>query len=111
MWKRPWLIKRSDRVLAFAEEQLSKGFVVAVKKRMDTLVDSGIDRKQLVKAIEKKALKTGASKVYIEDLKEEFVTDFIFPALTGNALYEGRYLLGTSLARPCLARPRPPDSR
>lgn len=55
-------------------------------------------------AIEKKAYSTGASKVYTEDLRREFVTDFIFPALKGNALYEGRYLLGTSLARPLLAK-------
>jgi len=54
--------------------------------------------------IRHKALKTGASKVYIEDLREEFVTDFIFPAIQGNALYEGRYLLGTSLARPVIAK-------
>jgi len=52
----------------------------------------------------KKALDTGASKVYVEDLKEEFVTDFIFPAFKANALYEGRYLLGTALARPLIAR-------
>ncbi|MCD6472681.1 argininosuccinate synthase [Candidatus Aerophobetes bacterium] len=56
------------------------------------------------KEVEEKALKIGASKVYIEDLREEFVTDFIFPALRGNAIYEGRYLLGTSLARPLLAK-------
>ncbi len=56
------------------------------------------------KEVEKKALKTGATKVCIEDLKQEFVTGFIFPALRGNALYEGRYLLGTSLARPLLAK-------
>ena len=55
-------------------------------------------------AIEKKAYSTGASKVYTKDLRKEFVTDFIFPALQGNALYEGRYLLGTSLARPLLAK-------
>eukprot|EP00127_Corallochytrium_limacisporum_P004687 Clim_evm41s172 gene=Clim_evmTU41s172 len=55
-------------------------------------------------AAREKALKIGASKVYIEDLKREFVTDFIFPAIKCNALYEGRYLLGTSLARPCIAR-------
>jgi len=54
--------------------------------------------------IHQKALTTGASKVYIEDLREEFVTDFIFPALQGNAIYEGRYLLGTSLARPLIAK-------
>ena len=54
--------------------------------------------------VEKKALKRGASKVYIEDLKEEFVADFIFPALKANAIYEGRYLLGTALARPLIAK-------
>jgi argininosuccinate synthase len=55
-------------------------------------------------AVERKALSTGASKVYVEDLKEEFVRDYIFPAMRGNAIYEGRYLLGTSLARPLLAK-------
>jgi len=55
-------------------------------------------------AVEKKALTTGASKIYVEDLREEFVTDYIFPALGGNAIYEGRYLLGTALARPLLAK-------
>jgi argininosuccinate synthase len=54
--------------------------------------------------IEQKALQTGASKVYIEDLKREFVTDYIYPAMRGNALYEGRYLLGTALARPLIAK-------
>jgi len=54
--------------------------------------------------VREKALKTGASKVYVENLQREFVTDYIFPALRGNALYEGRYLLGTSLARPLLAQ-------
>jgi len=51
-----------------------------------------------------RAQQTGASRVYVEDLKEEFVTDFIFPALAGNAVYENRYLLGTALARPLIAR-------
>ncbi|PKL25064.1 MAG: argininosuccinate synthase [Spirochaetae bacterium HGW-Spirochaetae-3] len=51
-----------------------------------------------------KALKLGASKVYLEDLREEFVVDYIFQALKANALYEGRYLLGTSLARPLIAK-------
>jgi argininosuccinate synthase len=54
--------------------------------------------------VEKKALKIGASKVYIKDLKKEFVTDYIFPALKANAIYENRYLLGTSLARPLIAK-------
>ena len=51
-----------------------------------------------------KAMKIGASKVFLEDLREEFVTDYIFQALKANALYEGRYLLGTSLARPVIAK-------
>ncbi len=51
-----------------------------------------------------KALKLGATKVFIEDLKEELVKDYIFPAIQGNALYEGRYMLGTALARPIIAK-------
>jgi argininosuccinate synthase len=51
-----------------------------------------------------RARATGAVAVYVEDLKEEFVTDFIFPAIAGNAVYENRYLLGTALARPLIAR-------
>ncbi len=51
-----------------------------------------------------KALRTGASQCYVEDLKDEFVRDFVFPCLKANALYEGRYLLGTSMARPLIAK-------
>src|SRR3989338_8113278 len=57
-----------------------------------------------LKEAKEKALKIGASKVYIEDVKQEFVTDFIFPAIRANAAYEGRYLMGTSLARPLIAK-------
>ncbi|MSR22136.1 MAG: argininosuccinate synthase [Gemmatimonadetes bacterium] len=51
-----------------------------------------------------RAKRTGAAGVRVEDLKREFVTEFIFPAIAGNAVYENRYLLGTSLARPVIAR-------
>jgi len=51
-----------------------------------------------LEAAREKALKTGASKVYIEDLRDEFVRDFVYPAVQANAIYEGVYLLGTSLA-------------
>lgn len=51
-----------------------------------------------------KAINTGASKIYIDDLREEFVRDFVFPMLRANAVYEGRYLLGTSIARPLIAK-------
>lgn len=54
--------------------------------------------------LREKALKTGASKIYIEDLKEEFVTEYIFPTLKAGAVYEGKYLLGTSFARPVIAK-------
>ena len=54
--------------------------------------------------VREKALKTGASKIYVEDLKDVFVRDFIFPTLKAHAIYEGKYLLGTSFARPIIAR-------
>jgi argininosuccinate synthase len=54
--------------------------------------------------LEEKAISTGASKVYIEDLREEFVRDYVFPALKANAVYEGTYLMGTSIARPLIAK-------
>jgi argininosuccinate synthase len=54
--------------------------------------------------LEEKALRTGASKVYIEDLREEFARDFIFFAIKANAVYEGGYLMGTSIARPLIAK-------
>lgn len=54
--------------------------------------------------VEAKALKTGASKAYVEDLREEFIRDYIFPMLRANAIYEGIYLLGTSIARPLIAK-------
>jgi argininosuccinate synthase len=57
-----------------------------------------------LKAVKAKALKVGAVKVYIEDLREVFVRDYIFPMLRANAVYEGSYLLGTSIARPLIAR-------
>ncbi len=59
---------------------------------------------QELEPVREKALATGASKVYIEDLKEEFVSDFIFPMLRAGAYYENDYLLGTSIARPLIAK-------
>jgi len=71
------------------------------------LIDKGYDVVAYiadVEAAKKKALELGAANVYIDDLKKEFVTDFIFPAIKANAVYEGKYLLGTSLARPIIAK-------
>ncbi|MGB9802249.1 argininosuccinate synthase [Desulfofundulus sp.] len=54
--------------------------------------------------LEEKAIKSGASKIYIEDVKREFVEEYIFPTLRAGAIYEGKYLLGTSMARPLIAK-------
>jgi len=54
--------------------------------------------------LQEKAIKTGASKLYIEDLKDEFVNEYIFPTLQAGAVYEGKYLLGTSFARPLIGK-------
>ncbi|HRD18666.1 MAG TPA: argininosuccinate synthase [Candidatus Marinimicrobia bacterium] len=98
---------------------MSKKVILAYSGGLDTsvilkwLVNKGYDvicyvanvgQREDFAAVEQKALKTGASKVYIEDLRREFVNDYIFAALRGNAIYEGRYLLGTSLARPLIAQ-------
>ncbi len=63
-----------------------------------------LGQKEELTGLKKKAINTGASKIYIEDLREEFARDFVFPALRANAIYEGTYLLGTSLARPLIAK-------
>src|ERR1700730_2665207 len=63
-----------------------------------------IGQEEELEGLEDKALKTGASKYVIEDLREEFARDFIFPMFQAGALYEGQYLLGTSIARPLIAK-------
>jgi argininosuccinate synthase len=79
-----WLIETFDcEVIAFAAD---------------------LGQKEELEGLEEKAINTGASKIYIEDLTEEFVRDFVFPALRANAIYEGTYLMGTSLARPLIAK-------
>ena len=57
-----------------------------------------------LKGLKKKALATGASKIYVDDLQAEFAKDFIFPMMRANAIYEGQYFLGTSIARPLIAK-------
>jgi argininosuccinate synthase len=63
-----------------------------------------IGQEEELKGLDKKARKTGASKVYIDDLAEEFARDFIFPMIQAGAIYEGQYFLGTSIARPLIAK-------
>lgn len=78
-----WLIEKGYEVVAFIGD---------------------VGQNEDLEAAKQKALLCGASKVYVEDLKKEFVVDFIFPAIKANAIYEERYLLGTSLARPVIAK-------
>jgi argininosuccinate synthase len=65
---------------------------------------ANIGQEEDFQTAEKKALEIGASKVFIEDMRKEFVTDYIFPVYKANALYEGRYLLGTAIARPIISK-------
>jgi len=65
---------------------------------------ANIGQEEELKGLEAKARKTGASKIYIDDLQEEFAKDFIFPMIQAGAIYEGQYFLGTSIARPLIAK-------
>ncbi len=67
-------------------------------------VSGDVGQDSELEGLEEKALKTGASKLYIEDLKDEFVNDYVFPTLKAGAVYEEDYLLGTSFARPVIAK-------
>jgi len=63
-----------------------------------------VGQEEELEGLKEKAINQGASKIYIEDLREEFARDFVFFALKANAIYEGTYLMGTSIARPLIAK-------
>src|SRR5215471_2077491 len=65
---------------------------------------ANIGQEEELKGLDKKARKTGASKIYIDDLQEEFAADFIYPMIHAGAIYENQYFLGTSIARPLIAK-------
>src|SRR5919106_5046438 len=65
---------------------------------------ANIGQEEELKGLDKKARQTGASKVHIDDLQEEFARDFIFPMIQAGAIYENQYFLGTSIARPLIAK-------
>ena len=67
-------------------------------------VSGDVGQESELEGLEEKALKTGASKLYIEHLTEEFITDYVFPTVQAGAIYENRYMLGTSFARPIIAK-------
>ena len=100
-------------------EETNKKAVLAYSGGLDTscilkwLIDKGFEvicyianvgQKEDFEAAKEKARKIGCKKVVVKDLRKEFVTDYIFPAIRANAIYESRYLLGTSLARPLIAK-------
>jgi argininosuccinate synthase len=108
--------KQSGRTSTMAKEKI----VLAYSGGLDTSVilkwlketydaeiiafTADIGQKEELDGLEEKALATGASKVYIDDLRDEFAKDFIYPMFQAGALYEGQYLLGTSIARPLIAK-------
>src|SRR5688572_17150288 len=65
---------------------------------------ANIGQEEELKGLDKKAQKPGASEIYIDDLQEEFARDFIFPMIQAGAIYESQYFLGTSIARPLIAK-------
>ena len=67
-------------------------------------VSGDVGQQSELEGLEEKALKTGASKLYIEDLRKEFIEDYIYPTMKAGAIYENKYLLGTSFARPVIAK-------
>ncbi len=94
-------------VLAYSGGLDTSVILAWLKEKYDSEVVAfcaDVGQKEELDGLEEKGLKTGASKVYIKDLREEFARDFIFPAIQGTAVYEMRYLLGTSLARPLIAK-------
>lgn len=67
-------------------------------------VVGNVGQKSELEGLRERAINTGASKIYIEDLTEDFVNDYVFPTIQANAVYEGKYLLGTSFARPIIGK-------
>ena len=67
-------------------------------------VSADVGQESELEGLEEKAIKTGASKLYIEDLRKEFIEDYIYPTVKAGAVYENKYLLGTSFARPVIAK-------
>ena len=112
--------KRKGYIMAKAKKDIKKG-VLAYSGGLDTsiiipwlkenynnceviAVSADVGQGTELDGLEEKALKTGASKLYIEDLKEEFIQEYVYPTVQAGAVYENKYLLGTSFARPIIAK-------
>lgn len=94
-------------VLAYSGGLDTSVILTWLKEKYDAEIitfTADIGQKEELDGLEEKALQTGAAKAYIDDLREEFARDFIFPMFQAGALYEGQYLLGTSIARPLISK-------
>ena len=115
------LPEQKGRSSIMAETKIPKKIVLAYSGGLDTsiiipwlketypgceviAVSGDVGQGTELDGLEEKAIKTGASKLYIEDLTDEFITDYVFPTVKAGAVYEGKYLLGTSFARPIIAK-------
>ena len=100
-------IKIKKMVLAYSGGLDTSVIIKWLKEKYECEIiafSADVGQGQELDPVREKALATGASKVYIEDLREEFVRDYVFPMLRANAFYEHDYLLGTSIARPLIAK-------
>ena len=94
-------------VLAYSGGLDTSVAIVWLKEKYDAEIVgfcSDVGQGEDLEAARKKALRTGAVSCHVLDQRDEFVRDFVFPAVRAAAVYEGAYLLGTALARPCIAR-------
>ena len=94
-------------VLAYSGGLDTSVLLTWLKKKYDAQIIAfcaDVGQEEELKGLDKKAKKTGASKVYIDDLREEFASDYIFPMIQAGAIYEDQYYLGTSIARPLIAK-------
>ena len=101
------MAKKKTAVLAYSGGLDTSVILVWLKERYDCEVcafTADLGQGEELESARKRAEELGAAGVYIEDLREEFVRDFVFPMLRGNAVYEAEYLLGTSIARPLIAK-------
>src|SRR6476659_10795031 len=100
--------KKVDKVvLAYSGGLDTSAMVLWLKETYDAEIIcfcADVGQGEEISGLEEKALRTGASKLYVEDLREEFVRDYVWTAVKANAVYEGVYLMGTSLARPVIAK-------
>ena len=100
-------VKVNKVILAYSGGLDTSVIVPWVKEHYDDCevicFTADIGQGEELEGLEEKAINSGASKIYVEDLREEFLTEYVFPTMQAGAIYEHKYLLGTSFARPLIA--------